>query len=301
MHRFLLISSLVFALFGIGAQEVPPSGSPTATAKGGSAITKPNSQKKAENAEQKDYGQSPIPTCDGCFNSYTLEQPHAKTKQDEGKEASLDRLYRRYLWATIIGVIGGFAGLIVLIWQTVIASQTAKATSAQAESIKYSERAWVQAGPDMPEFKLDNLTALDVIAVFNWSITNTGRTPARILEIAARYRLIQSLERIPPVPEYEGDLEKIPLYEMLLIPQGRYWSFQPLEPSNLTPDQITAIRNGQRTLFAYGYVVYLDVFGDRHETRFCWYYCVPQGGMVSFIKEGWRPYLQAPAAYKGTS
>jgi hypothetical protein len=58
------------------------------------------------------------------------------------------------------------------------------------------------------------------------------------------------------------------------------------------------IGNGERTLFAYGYVKYRDVFGGYHETGFCWYYFVPQGGMITFAKEGWRPYLQAPPAYK---
>ncbi len=150
----------------------------------------------------------------------------------------------------------------------------------------------------MPEFKIENLAALDAIPVFSWFVLNAGRTPARLIEIAARYRLIKSLTRIPSEPEFEGDLERIPLYEKLLLPDERFWSFQPLEPSVLTPREITAIRDGERILFAYGYVKYLDVFGGDHETGFCWYYFVPQGGMITFAKEGWRPYLQAPPAYK---
>jgi hypothetical protein len=204
-----------------------------------------------------------------------------------------------------LAVIGVFAACLAFSTLRILQEQThhtqiaAEAARASAESIKRSERAWIQAGPDMPEFKIENLAPPGgAIAVFNWSITNTGRTPARLLEIAARYRLIKSLNRISDVPEYNGDLEKIPLYENLLIPSERAWSFQPLEPSVLSPDEITAIKKGDRTLFAYGYVNYLDVFGDRHETGFCYCYLVPQGGMVSFAKEGWRPYLQAPPAYK---
>ena len=128
----------------------------------------------------------------------------------------------------------------------------------------------------------------------NWFFINTGRTPARVLETAARYRLVESLNRVSKEPEWK---EKLPYYEKLLIPNERILSFQPLEPSHLTPEEITAIRKGERTLFAYGYVSYLDVFGDCHETRFCYVYFVPQGDQVSIVKATWTPHLAAPAAY----
>ena len=176
----------------------------------------------------------------------------------------------------------------------------ATAADVNSNSIKLSERAWIQAGPDMSGFKLENLD--NRVAVFNWYMSNTGRTPAKLVEIAARYRLIQSLKDIPEEPEWDGDLEKIPLYEMHLIPNERYWSYQVLEPSSiLTPDELTAIGRNERFLVAYGYVNYLDVFGDPHETWFCYSYYVPQGGMVTYAKAQWRPYLQAPAAYKKTT
>ena len=80
----------------------------------------------------------------------------------------------------------------------------------------------------MPEFKIENLAALDAIPVFSWFVLNAGRTPARLIEIAARYRLIKSLTRIPSEPEFEGDLERIPLYEKLLLPDKLSRRFNPL-------------------------------------------------------------------------
>lgn len=176
------------------------------------------------------------------------------------------------------------------------------AANTNAESIKHSERAWIQAAPDMPGF---NLGDPEAVGIFRWSISNTGRTPARIVEIAARYRLIQSLPRISATPEYEGDLERIPLHGMLLAPNQNYWSLQNLEPNTITRDQLTAIGSRGLILFAYGYVIYRDVFSGAndvpHKTSFCYEYYVPLGNLAGFINEGWRPYFQAPAAYIETT
>jgi hypothetical protein len=177
------------------------------------------------------------------------------------------------------------------------AKATADATKANVDAAVGSERAWIQAAPNMPQFNLQSLENPDAVAVFNWTLTNAGRTPARVLEIASRYRLIVNLNSIPAVPEYDGDLEKIPFYGRLLIPDEQITSFQPLEPLVISPDDLTAIWNGQRTLFAYDYVKYLDIFGNGHQTAFCYCYYVPQGGMVTYAGQGWRPHIQAAPEY----
>ena len=133
-HLAITAFFIVATVLGISAQEVPPNAPPSATTKSGSAVTKLNGQQKTDSAKQKDSGQSPVPTCDGCFDSYPIEQPHTKTKEEESKEASLDRLYRRYLWATVIGVIGGLIGLGVLVWQAIISRRVVAATRDNARA-----------------------------------------------------------------------------------------------------------------------------------------------------------------------
>jgi hypothetical protein len=141
----LFVAALFLALFSISSQETAPNIPPAATAKSRGAIAKSNSQQEAQEGKQKDSERSPVPSCDGCFNGYYIEQPHAKTKEEESKEASLDRLYRRYLWATIIGVGGGFIGLVVLICQTIAVRQTARSALLSAQAVINAERARIVA------------------------------------------------------------------------------------------------------------------------------------------------------------
>jgi len=239
-------------------------------------------------------------------------QPNsAQKKQGSQKEPQciLEKAFTPETWASwALFLAAVIAALIALFTLKAIHREAeeiksvAKAANANSESIKHSERAWVQATPDMPGFSLNDPAAVEL---FKWSITNTGRTPARIVEIAARYRLIQSLPRISATPEYEGDLELIPLHGMLLAPNQNYWSLQNLDPPSLTQGKLADIAAAKRILFAYGYVVYRDVFSRDTDTpcktSFCYYYFVPQGAVVGFIKEGWRPYFEAPLAYTETT
>ena len=140
--KFLAIIFFFLAIvLSIGAQEVPPNTSPSATAKSGSAVTKLDSKNKTESPEKNHSQGLPVPTCDGCFNSYPVENPQAKTKEEESKEASLDRLYRRYLCATVVGVIGGFIGLGILFWQSWLLRESVKATRDNAAAALAGARA----------------------------------------------------------------------------------------------------------------------------------------------------------------
>src|SRR5258707_5543568 len=42
-------------------------------------------------------------------------------------QAEQEALYRWYLWATIIGVVGGFIGIGIIYWQTTLARKSADA------------------------------------------------------------------------------------------------------------------------------------------------------------------------------
>jgi hypothetical protein len=74
----------------------------------------------------------------------------APTKEAPSYDPTQDRAYRAYLWATILGVVGGFLGVGVLIWQTVLtrrsanaARDAASAAKISAEAVINSERPWL--------------------------------------------------------------------------------------------------------------------------------------------------------------
>jgi len=271
----------------------------------------PKSESHTKSTEDLQSQARPVPPAPPSTEANATNLRASDTQNDGTKnhtESYLHRLFSPENLPNIGLLIAGLIGIIVAVRtlraikvqadimerQTKVGEDAAKAAKDSAESIKRSERAWIQAGLDMPKLKLENLASASPNNDLNWFFINAGRTPARVLEIAARYRLIECLNRIPKEPEWK---EKLPYCEKLLLPDERILSFQPLEPSHLTPEEITAIRTGERTLFAYGFVSYLDVFGDRHETRFCYLYFVPQGDMVTIVRETWVPHIAAPAAY----
>jgi hypothetical protein len=272
MKRLLTLAIFVFTIvLSVGAQEVTPNTAPFATTKGGSAITKLNGQQKTNNAKQKDYGQSPIPSCDGCFNSYSVEQPHAKTKEQESKEASLDRLYRRYLWATIIGVFGGFIGIGILIWQAIITRTAANAAKASADALVNSERAWlVVIDVGIPHGLQKNKRGWITMGFgFDWTVKNCGNTPAFITKIGARFHCVQDLAELPEEPNIDVD--------GLVQPTDYYSEGLSVGPGE-TIERFTLIPRERRyavpndICIAYGVVEYkltFPNFGTR-ETRFCY-------------------------------
>ena len=189
MERLTIYSLSVLAIVcSVAAKEIPKNTVPTAAAEKGS-VGKFNGQEKAGSAKQNNPNL--LPTCEGCFNSYSVEQPHARTKEEESKEASLDRLYRCYLWATIIGVIGAWFGL-GLIWKQnkTIKDQLAemRAASGQtnrlieqvsvganaallnAQAVINTERAWITVDVEQIE-----------VLTFKIVIKNVGKTPARFV------------------------------------------------------------------------------------------------------------------------
>jgi hypothetical protein len=292
--RDLLLSLLIFyTLAAFSQQTQPPSASPPHRVN--------SKQNSNNNKNQADCAPNLMPN----YSPVIVEITDTAQKNQEGRGES--NYWHKVISPEIIPnwILAAFAivaAIIALLTLRAIKREEkgvktiGEAARLNAQAVINAERAWIQVELGAPDFRLQTLTGNNGVGVLNWSITNTGRTPARLVEIAARYSLIRSLNRIPEEPKYEGDLEKIPLYGKLLAPKESFWSFQELEPSHITQDDLTTITRGERTLFVYGYVIYLDVFDAHHELGFCYYYSVPQGG-IPFVKEGWRPYLQAPAEY----
>jgi hypothetical protein len=114
MKRFIAISACLFAVvLSIYAQESAQNLAPPATAEKGS-ISNPSGGEKADMNKRGDSDK--LPTCEGCFNTYSIVQPKTNAEDPNGKGSPCDTLYKAYLLATIIGVVGALIGL-GLIWK----------------------------------------------------------------------------------------------------------------------------------------------------------------------------------------
>ncbi len=196
-------------------------------------------------------------------------QVQGKTKEEQAKEDSLDSLARHYMWATIVGVIGAWIGLAVLIYQTIITRRTSQ-RQLRAYVLGDSSVIVNVANP-VPLYPGQVLAQTDA-RITNTAagpgafilIKNTGQTPAfKVLHwgyICFReYPLTAALPaRLPIVGTPPTSV---------LGPGMTANKMLELNPP-LTPAQINDLRNGTGAIYVYGEITYVDAF---RQSRFANY------------------------------
>jgi len=157
----------------------------------------------------------------------------------------------------------------------------------QIRTSRDTERAWVIATPTenapvlgfIPEGGSNlerHLVGCDKRNVFSCSFKSTGDTPARLVETAICYRKVSQLEDVPQEPDYGP---RSPMNDLPLVKEDSIGFMAFLEPNAilLRADMI-AVTQQKALLYAFGMVVYRDVYSRLHETRFGYVYHFPQGG-----------------------
>jgi len=246
---------LIAALFAISAQEIPPNTPPTATTKSRSTIGKLNTQKKADKAEQAVTGESKEPPCNQCLACPPIEQIQSKSKEEQAKADSLDLLYRRYMWATIVGVGGGLLGVGILIWQAVLTRRAANAARNSADvardTLHLTQAADVHIKKIIlkPKGPLSGDTAVYVV------VKNHGHTRAE-----------QFTEDLSMGIKERAAGISLPKRDMaLVIGAGHIFSiaFAQLR-DGIMPEDLAMVSGGQVPLKIWGPLKYRDVFGKSY-------------------------------------
>ena len=120
------------------------------------------------------------------------EQKTDAEKMEERREKKAQtRLNSIYVWSTVVGVIGGWIVLIVLICQTVLTRRSANAASLSALAVVTTERPWIII-----------FGTYDSKQGASFQAGNLGRTPAEIIGFYAEYRCVRNIKELPSVPEY---------------------------------------------------------------------------------------------------
>jgi hypothetical protein len=184
-----------------------------------------------------------------------------------------------------LGVIGGIVALGTLL---VIKRQT--------DHMVASERAWLIAKSAMDEYRPYE----EDKPVFYWSIINKGKTAARLIETQCVYEIlnIEQLDALSPVPVYHlpTQFNRMPLLPEDSIIQSANLIHLPQSSAldRFEDGDLKVVQIGLLFLLAYGYVKYLDAFGNERESRFIEKYIWPSPGVRS---HGFKPYLDAPSEY----
>jgi len=263
--KWLIPAVLVAMLSSVSAQEVIPHTAPSGAAKS-SSVEKLDGPQKTGNAQKQDAASSPVASCVQCPDRCPIEQPHTQTEKEKADAASLDRLYRRYMQATIVGVAGAWIGIIILIWQTISAKHTAQR---QLRAYVLPELGNIvnvavpmrTSGAYTPTEA--RITHPDWGPVVGMQIKNTGQTPAFKVEhwgniLFREYPLKSDL----PGPA-EGLIKSASTIGPGIINTKRSVLAKPL-----TEKEIAQLRDNTGAIYVYGFIFYEDAFGRKHTTHY---------------------------------
>jgi hypothetical protein len=188
--------------------------------------------------------------------------------------------------------------------QTKIMDGSLKATQQAADAAKQSaevsmnaERAWVIEEIVFPDRLPDPNQIIEMSVGMKFK--NTGRTPAKITNIKARFHTYRTHEGICPEPAYPNQrpIRELGTNGAIFAPNGSLMFAVKFEEGRcLSPEQMIQITNGDLRLCCYGKVEYIDAFENARVNQFCYTFRVRDldsfwsGG---FRREGPDEYLYA--------
>jgi hypothetical protein len=173
-----------------------------------------------------------------------VNKPTTQNNQSDGSYSLFDA---NHINSFSTAVIAAFAALtFFIVWR-------------QDRDRKLSERAWIL--PDIGG--LEGTKASDVFQV-KCKIRNTGRTPAWITSMGACAYFVKDEKDLPKTPNYTR-AGPFAGKGTLLSPDAFTETGVPV-----TQQQAEQVRRGEMTLYFSGFVQYRDIFGEKHETRYCY-------------------------------
>ena len=293
--KLLALAAFFVAIFTqISAHETLPKTTPSSATKDGT-ISKLDSQKETRKSKNPDTTSTPISPCVQCVSPCTIKEPHAQSEEEKANAASLDRLYRRYMLATIVGVGGGFLGVGLLIWQSILLRKSTKTSMSAAQTaedtLRMAYRPWVNADsaelvgalrhPPHARFTLQvNLylkntgtsVAVDGL-MMSWAIPDF--TPAMSANIDKAWKEIENMRRV----KQEGTPWET---GFVLNPGGI------LEcPVTMGSDDISYEQVARGDFYILGCIFYGDQFGTIHRTQFCFRPTQGVGGNTLRLSCSW--------------
>jgi type II secretory pathway pseudopilin PulG len=144
----------------------------------------------------------------------------------------------------------------------------AEAAQRSADAVMDADRAlililWdntIHINPEAPNGVLSH--------AFQWRFQNVGKSPAFIERISSRFIALETLDDLPPEPEYLFPKELIFESEPLLARKIFGPIYSPMEGALPFDELERKHRSKKRFLYAYGFVQYRDTYRRLHETRF---------------------------------
>jgi hypothetical protein len=285
----LLVAAFLLLIPTIQSKPTTPAEKPSVEKRD----TPPITQQEQSNVPSASQDVS-IDECIGCF----IENAPTHHKEEaDAYDPRNDPLYRRYLWATIIGVVGGFIGIVILIVQSALLRSSVKAAHKSADAHMDSESAVLTVDDG-------ELVRIGSRLYVNCSIHNRGRTVAIIFAFEETLQFGPDQENPPNPALYQETGISIPSdFYVAAGASSPFRSFltdrsglsgkaalgtqeKPARFEEFTDADLEQLKNRTKTLWSYGFVRYRDVFKRSYELRFCQRYEPAMAGPKTFIVAG---------------
>lgn len=248
--RALIAVTMLTLAFGASGQSQPPSPAPSKAtnqpkSKASNNQTNPDSDKRATRDQ---------PAIVELLKALAI-QIETTEKTEKREDYSSHEWWLVYITGALAVITLGLTCFTGKLW-----AATKRLVIDSIASAKAIERAYIFAEPVMQDSQLIGGTQPlknEFVIRFN----NHGKTPAEIRRIKS-YAFVQS--SVPQ--ELEGSM--IELGQGLGIAQKDTY-VQPIT-AMLTTNDVVGIFGLYHNLYIVGEMLYEDIFGDRHETGFCW-------------------------------
>jgi hypothetical protein len=273
-QRALIIILLLLIGSGAFAGSQPPP--PRPVNKSSPQYVTDNNTKNT--TQDQHYTNSQAPTAKS--KVIDKSEPKQTSKQNENKASMKtpdERIATYTFWLMIVAGIQAIifiAQLIAMVIQAKRLRETVEATKVAAnaaqkgaEVIPLIERAYVFVSiRDHPD---DMIPTGPESYEVNISLNNCGKTPAILKQWNSRIAKVE----VGEYPKrHTGELDDLPI-GIIISSNDMYFVHKSF---TATPQEWSEINDSNIMLVCYGWVKYNDIFGQKHETGFCWEY-IPHG------------------------
>ncbi len=168
------------------------------------------------------------------------------------------------------------------LWAGRIALQTLAAIQEQAriarDALTKLEKPCVSIGKMEPHVKKSAGEPHEIPWLI-YGFRNDGRSVAELNSVLCQVRLYSPKAPMPTSPQYDGLVDKSVFFVGPNSNTGEMrWSCQ--LPRRLRPDEFAGVLDGTVQLIFFGYVRYLDVFGERRISGWGWRYNPQNDGLT---------------------
>ena len=196
-----------------------------------------------------------------------VEEESRERKQKEENDGNLVKFTKELVLATGVLAFIGFLQLVVFGLQAQQLRKTVTAAKESSDALMNIERPWLLITYLFVE------TGSDRKMTFGFQVKNFGKSPAWIKKMGGSFETLTQVSDLPKEPLYRHTAEdegNVIVVVPVTIDSESQRSFRvPHSGDSADSDWVRVVQTKDRKWFAYGFVVYEDIFGRTHETRFC--------------------------------